>query len=70
MMLATAVATIAPLGHDVAASSRTATSLINLVIGIAITSITNVVVRSAYRRPPPDYFPNPGDETELDGEPW
>lgn len=62
MMLATAVATIAPLGLDVAASSRTATSLINLVIGIAITSITNVVVRSAYRRPPPDYFPNPGDE--------
>ncbi|MFL6118081.1 DUF6069 family protein [Actinophytocola sp.] len=71
MMLATAVATIAPLGLDVAPSSRVATSLINMVIGIAITSITNVVVRSAYRRPPPDYFaPNPGDETELGGEPW
>jgi hypothetical protein len=60
MFLVTAVASVAPLGLDVALSSRVATSLINLVIGIAITSILNGVVRSAYR---------PDEETEPGGAP-
>lgn len=51
MVLLTAIAVVVPLSLDVEMSSKLATALINLVIGIAITAILNGVARSAWRRP-------------------
>ncbi|RSM60386.1 hypothetical protein DMH04_54125 [Kibdelosporangium aridum] len=61
MGLLTAIAVVVPLSLPVSWESKLATALINLVIGIAITSILNGVARSAYRRRrrPPE--PPPGD---------
>jgi hypothetical protein len=50
MALATAIATALPLGLAMDLTSRIATSLINLVIGIAITTTLNAVGRTAIRR--------------------
>jgi hypothetical protein len=60
MALLTAIAVVVPLSLPVSWESKLATALINLVIGIAITSILNGVARSAYRRRrrPPE--PRPG----------
>jgi hypothetical protein len=51
MVLLTAIAVVVPLSVPVDMSSKLATALVNLVIGIAITSILNGVARSAWRRP-------------------
>jgi len=50
MVLLTAVAVVVPLSLSVEWEQKLATAIINLVIGIAITSILNGVARSAYRR--------------------
>jgi Family of unknown function (DUF6069) len=52
MVLLTAIAVVVPLSLPVDLNSKLATGLINLVIGIAVTSILNGVARSAYRRSP------------------
>lgn len=49
MVLLTAIAVVVPLSLPVDLNSKLATGLINLVIGIAVTSILNGVARSAYR---------------------
>ena len=56
MVLLTLIAVVVPLSLTVEWEHKLATAIINLVIGIAITSILNGVARSAYRRvrqPPP-----------------
>ena len=55
MVLLTAIAVVVPMSLAVAWENKLATAVINLVIGIAITSILNGVARSAYRvrQPPP-----------------
>jgi hypothetical protein len=50
MVLLTVIAVVVPLSLDVAWSTKLATGLINLVIGIVITFILNGVAHSAYRR--------------------
>ena len=50
MALATAIATALPLGLVTDLTSRVATSVINLVLGIAITTSVNAVGRTAIRR--------------------
>jgi hypothetical protein len=50
MALATAIATALPLGLVTDLTSRVATSVINLLIGIAITSTLGAVGRTAIRR--------------------
>lgn len=52
MGLLTVIAVVVPLTLPADMSSKLAAALINLVIGIAITSILNGVARSAYRRTP------------------
>jgi Family of unknown function (DUF6069) len=62
MVLLTAVAVVVPLSLPVEWEPKLATAGINLVIGIAITTILNGVARSAYRRvprPPPGGEPGP-----------
>jgi hypothetical protein len=48
--LATAAAAIAPFATDADMSSKVATGIINLVIGIAILSLVSAVARSAVAR--------------------
>jgi Family of unknown function (DUF6069) len=70
MVLLTAIAVVVPLSLPVEWAHKLATAIINLVIGIAITSILNGVARSAYRRvhrPPPGGEPGP---TGAPGMPW
>lgn len=50
MALLTAIAATLPLGLDTGLSSRVATAVINLVLGVAITSTLNAVARTAIRR--------------------
>jgi hypothetical protein len=50
MALATAIATALPLGLDTDLTSRIATSVLNLVLGIAITTTLGAVGRTAIRR--------------------
>jgi uncharacterized protein DUF6069 len=50
MALVTAIATALPLGLDTDLTSRVATSVINLVLGIAITTTLGAVGRTAIRR--------------------
>jgi hypothetical protein len=50
MALAIAIATALPLGLVTDLTSRVATAVINLVIGIAITTTLNAVGRTAIRR--------------------
>jgi hypothetical protein len=52
MMLLTAIAVVVPLALPVEWTSKLATAVINLVIGIAIVAILNGVARAAWRRPP------------------
>jgi hypothetical protein len=51
MALATAIAATLPLGLATGVPSRIATAVINLVLGVAITSTLNAVARTAIRRP-------------------
>jgi hypothetical protein len=48
MVLLTGIAVVVPLSLETEWSNKLATALINLVIGIAITSILNGVARSAW----------------------
>ena len=66
MVLLTAIAVVVPLSLQVDWESKLATAVINLVIGIAITTILNGVARSAYRRVPQ---PPPGGEPGQAGTP-
>jgi hypothetical protein len=50
--LLTMIAAVLPLTLDASAPSRIATATINLVLGLAIISILNGVVRTAYRATP------------------
>lgn len=50
MALLTAIATTLPLALDTGLPSRAATAVINLVIGVAITTTLNAVARTAIRR--------------------
>lgn len=61
MVLLTLIAVVVPLSLPVEWEHKLATAIINVVIGIAITSILNGVTRSAYRvrRPPPGGAPGP-----------
>jgi hypothetical protein len=52
LMLLTAIAVVVPLSLPVEWSHKLATAGINLVIGIAITTILDGVARAAWRRPP------------------
>lgn len=52
MALSTAIATALPLGLVTGLGSRVATSVINLVVGIAITTTLGAVGRTAIRRRP------------------
>jgi Family of unknown function (DUF6069) len=49
MGLLTMIAAVLPLTLDATAASRVATATINLVLGLAITSILSGVARTAYR---------------------
>ncbi|MFD1046655.1 hypothetical protein ACFQ1S_14385, partial [Kibdelosporangium lantanae] len=51
MVLFTAIAAALPLTIDLAEPSAVATSVINLVVGIAILSTLSGVARAAVRRP-------------------
>lgn len=73
MVLLTAIAVVVPLSLQVAWEHKLATAVINLVIGIAITSILNGVARSAYRRtfqPPPGGEPGPAGAPGMPPPPW
>ncbi|MDI5978154.1 DUF6069 family protein [Amycolatopsis magusensis] len=50
MALSTAIATAVPLGLATGTASRLATCVLNLVLGIAITTTLSAVGRSAIRR--------------------
>lgn len=50
MALATATAVALPLGLAAGVPSRIATAVLNLVLGVAITSTLNAVARTAIRR--------------------
>ncbi len=52
MVLLTAIAVVVPLSVPVEWTSKLATAVINVVIGVAITTILNGVARAAWRRPP------------------
>lgn len=79
MVLLTAIAVVVPLGLPVPWEHKLATAVINLVIGIAITSILNGVARSAWRGPRrrdpyvdprrDDQYVDPYGETRRYGEP-
>lgn len=58
MMLATAVAVLAPFALDVETSAQVATALINLILGIAIGSLVSGVARTAIRLPRTDTWPD------------
>ena len=60
MVLATAVAVLAPFALDVEASAQVTTALINLILGIAIGSLVSGVARSAIRLPRTDMWPDTG----------
>ena len=51
MGLATVIATTLPLGLPTALASRVTTAVLNLVIGVAITSTLIAVARTSVRRP-------------------
>ncbi len=73
MMLLTALAVVVPLSLPVDWESKLATAVINLVIGIAITTILNGVARSAYRRtptPPPGGAPGTAGAPGMPPPPW
>jgi predicted anti-sigma-YlaC factor YlaD len=54
MVLATAVAVLAPFALDVETSAKVATALINLVLGVAIGSLIAGVARTAIQLPRSD----------------
>src|SRR5262245_8962446 len=58
MVLATAVAVLAPFALDAATSAKVATALINLILGIAIGSLVAGVARTAIRLPRSDTWPD------------
>ncbi|HWM02069.1 MAG TPA: DUF6069 family protein [Actinophytocola sp.] len=64
MVLLTAIAVVVPLSLPVPWEHKLATAVVNLVIGIAITSIINGVARSAYQRAPRD------EQGAADLPPW
>ncbi|MGB3438653.1 MAG: DUF6069 family protein [Actinophytocola sp.] len=68
MVLLTAIAVVIPLSLPVGWDAKLATAGINLVIGIAITSILQSVARSAYRRAPHPPSSEPGS-TGVPGMP-
>lgn len=57
MVLATAVAVLAPFALDAETSAKVATALINLILGIAIGSLVAGVARTAIRLPGSDTWP-------------
>jgi Family of unknown function (DUF6069) len=71
MLLLTAIAVIVPLSLPVAWEHKLATAVINLVIGIAITTILNGVARAAWRRPGPgDPYGQPDPYGETGSPSW
>jgi Family of unknown function (DUF6069) len=75
MVLATALVTVLPFAQDAPTSSKIATAIINLVVGIAITSLIRSVAARAVRparRPAPYGGPSdmgPGPQTRGYGYP-
>jgi hypothetical protein len=51
--LATVVAVVFPFSTTASLSAKAATAVVNLVLGIAIGSLTSAVAARAVRRPPP-----------------
>jgi Family of unknown function (DUF6069) len=70
MGLLTVLAVVVPLSLQVAWEHKLATAIINLVIGIAITSILNGVARSAYRLRQPPAGGEPGPAGTAGMPPW
>jgi hypothetical protein len=75
MGLVTVLCAIAPFAQDAERSSQIATSLINLVVGLAITSLVRGVAGRAVRpapspAPPGRPGPHPPMPTRRPGDPY
>jgi hypothetical protein len=60
--LATLAAVVYPFSSSAPLSQKFATAIVNLVLGIAITSLLTMVAARAIRRPPPPSVYGDGDE--------